>query len=77
MASAPRSLLLGRVLGCLRDHPHDTTPSWIAARLGDVGEDEVEVALQALAQDQLVLTAQGHWQLTRAGWRAAGPSPPD
>lgn len=77
MPSAPRSLLLRRVLGCLRDHPHDTTPGRIAARLGDVREAEVEVALHALAQDQLLMTAQGHWQLSRAGWRAAGPAPPD
>jgi hypothetical protein len=77
MVSVPRSLLLRRVLWCLRDHPHDTTPGRMAARLGDVGEAEVEVALRALAQDALVVTAQGHWQLARAGWRAAGPAPAD
>ncbi len=77
MTTEPRSLLLRRVLGCLRDHPHDTRPAWLAARLGDVSEDEVQVALHALGEDDLVLTADGHWQLSRAGFRAAGPRPVD
>ena len=73
--TAPRSILLGRVLGCLRDHPHDDTAVDVARRLGSIRPDEVHAALQALESDHLVLHAGDHWQLTRRGWQAAGPSP--
>ena len=66
--AAPRSILLRRVLGCLRDHCHDDTPDRIARRLGLVSPEIVEAALQALGEDGLVLGAAGHWQLTRRGW---------
>lgn len=37
--------------------------------------DDVQTALIALEHDELVMRAAGHWQLTLAGWRAAGPRP--
>jgi hypothetical protein len=69
---APRSVLLRSVLECLRDHPHDDTASGVATWLGWASVNDVEVALQALHRETLVMRAGEHWQLTRAGWRAAG-----
>jgi hypothetical protein len=73
----PRSVLLQRVLEALRDHPHDDTPARVAARLGNVGEEEVVAALAALLEDGLVMRAEPHWQLTLRGWQAAGRGLPD
>ncbi len=73
--TAPRSHLLLAVLGCLRDHPHDTTPERIARRLGALSAVDVAAALQALLAEQLVITAVGHWQLSHRGFRAAPPDP--
>lgn len=73
--AAPRSVLLRRVLGCLRDHCHDDTPDRIAQRLGLVSPEVVEAALRALEEDVLVLSAGGHWQLTRRGWEALARDP--
>jgi len=73
--STPRSQLLQAVLGCLRDHPHDTTPERIAERLGELPAPDVAAALQALLAEQLVITAVGHWQLSHRGFQAAPPDP--
>ncbi len=62
-------------MGCLRDHPHDTTPERIARRLGALSTLDVAAALQALLAEQLVITAVGHWQLSHSGFRAAPPDP--
>ena len=67
----PRSVLLDRTLECLRDHCHDNTAENIAQRLGRVGPETVDVALQALEQDGFVVRAGCYWQLTRRGWEAA------
>jgi len=69
---APRSDLVRRVLGSLRDHPHDDTVSTLTRRLGLVGADAVAAALTVLEQDHLVTHARGHWQLTRDGWMISG-----
>lgn len=66
-----RSDLLRRVLGCLRDHPHDNTAERVSARLGLFDVHAAEAALQALQSDSLVNEAGGHWTLTRRGWTAA------
>jgi hypothetical protein len=73
--NVPRSALLLSVLECLRDHPHDDTAGRVARRLGWATMDDVQTALIALEHDELVMRAAGHWQLTLAGWRAAGPRP--
>jgi hypothetical protein len=73
--AVPRSILLRRVLGCLGDHCHDDTPERVARRLGLVSSEVVEAALQALEADGLVLSAGGHWQLTRRGWETLGRDP--
>ena len=73
-----RSDLLRRVLGCLRDHPHDDTVDEIARRLGLVSPDAVLAAVTALEQEELVMRAGEHWSLTRHGWvvaRADDPRP--
>ena len=67
----PLSDLLRRVLGCLRDHPHDDTPARVTRRLGLVTPDAVEAALAALEHDRLVMHAGEHWSPTRTGWKAA------
>jgi hypothetical protein len=66
-----RSELLRRVLGCLRDHPHDDTAARVSARLGLFDEDAAAAALQALESDSLVTVANDHWSLTRRGWSVA------
>lgn len=66
-----RSELLNRVLGCLRDHPHDNTPERMSARLGLFDVDAASAALQALELDSLTQSAGGHWSLTRQGWQLA------
>jgi hypothetical protein len=68
---APRSDLVRRVLGSLRDHPHDDTIERVTTRLGLVDADAVQAALAVLEQDRLVNAAGGHWQLTQSGWRLA------
>ena len=75
MISPPRSDLLRRVLGCLRDHPHDDTVDRIARLLGMPAED-VEVALKALAEDGLVRETRTHWVLSRSGWASARADDP-
>jgi hypothetical protein len=67
----PPSALLQAVLGSLRDHPHDSTPTLIARRLGAFSERDIAAALEALHVDGLVATAAGHWQLSHNGWKAA------
>jgi hypothetical protein len=74
--SSLRSDLVRRVLGCLRDHPHDDTVARIASRLGFVERDAVEAALEVLSQDGLARRADDHWALTRAGWDASRPQDP-
>jgi hypothetical protein len=69
--TGPRSILLQRVLGCLRDHCHDNTAEGIARRLGMISLDLVDAALQALEADRLVISDGPHWQLTRDGWASA------
>jgi hypothetical protein len=69
--SSLRSDLLRRVLGCLRDHPHDDTVAGVARRLGFVDHDAVDAALQVLEQERLARHAGEHWQLTRRGWETA------
>jgi len=71
----PRSDLLRRVLGCLRDHPHDDTADHIA-RLLSMPADDVQVALTALAEDGLVGETRTHWVLTRNGWVSARADDP-
>ena len=71
----PRSDLLRRVLGCLRDHPHDDTVEQIS-RLLTVAPDTVEVALAALEQSGLARQARTHWSLSRQGWATARADDP-
>jgi hypothetical protein len=73
--SLPRSDLLRRVLGCLRDHPHDDTVGRIG-RLLEIPAQDVAVALTALAEDGLVGETRGHWVLSRRGWAAARADDP-
>jgi hypothetical protein len=67
----PRSELLNRVLGCLRDHPHDNTPERMSARLGLFDVAAATAALQALEEESLAQSAGEHWSLTRQGWIVA------
>lgn len=76
LVSIPRSDLLRRVLGCLRDHPHEDTVYGVTLRLGVVSADAVEAALTALGDESLVTRAGDHWQLTRSGWAAAHADDP-
>jgi hypothetical protein len=69
--STLRSDLVRRVLGCLRDHPHDDTVERVVRRLGFVERDAADAALQVLEQDGLTRHAGVHWQLTRRGWEIA------
>ena len=74
MSGIPPSSNAGRaasVLASLRDHPHDDTPVALAARIGLDDVADAARALEALREAGLVLTADGHWQLSRCGWRAA------
>jgi hypothetical protein len=72
-----RSDLVRRVLGCLRDHPHDDTVQRIVRRLGFVEDDAVAAALELLREDGLTRSADEHWALTTAGWEAARRQNPD
>jgi len=74
---APRSDLVRRVLGSLRDHPHDDTIDSLTGRLGLVAADAVSAALTVLEQDRLVTHALGHWQLTHDGWTVSGEDATD
>jgi DNA-binding IclR family transcriptional regulator len=67
---------LRRVLGCLRDHPHDNTVARVARRLGFVEPEAVEAALEVLMQDGYVRRAGEHWALTRGGWDVARSQAP-
>jgi hypothetical protein len=68
----PRSMLVTWVLRCLAEHPHDTTATMIAARLGELGDPPaVEAALEALREEHLVDRAGAHYALTTSGWAAA------
>ena len=71
-----RSDLVRRVLGCLRDHPHDDTGPAITRRLGFVEPEAVEAALEILVDESLARRADGHWQLTRRGWELARADDP-
>jgi hypothetical protein len=71
----PRSDLLRRVLGSLRDHPHDDTVDEIA-RLLSLAPDTIEVALVALEEDGLARHARTHWTLSRTGWASARADDP-
>ena len=75
--SSLRSDLVCRVLGCLRDHPHDDTVARLTRRLGLVEPDAVEAALEILRMDGLARSAGVHWQLTRRGWQLARERDPD
>lgn len=59
-----------RVLGSLRDHPHDDTALRIARLLG-LAPPNINEALAVLERDYLVAGAGEHWQLTRRGWQTA------
>lgn len=72
----PRSDLLRRVLGCLRDHPHDDTVGRITTLLDVISTDAIEAALDALESDGLVMHAGEHWSLTGSGWSAARADEP-
>ena len=72
----PRSELLNRVLGCLRDHPHDNTPELLSARLALFDVEATTAALRALEMDSLTHSAGEHWSLTRQGWIAARADEP-
>ena len=76
VAGLLRSVLVLRVLGCLRDHPHDNTAARVARRLGTVDVGVVEAALVTLDGDGLAMHADGHWSLTRRGWTAARADEP-
>jgi hypothetical protein len=67
----PSSILGQRVVGCLREHPHDDSPASLARRLDLAAPDAIDAALLALEHDGLVFHAGAHWQLTYAGWAAA------
>jgi DNA-binding IclR family transcriptional regulator len=69
--TAPRSDLVRRVLGCLRDHPHDDTIPEIVRRLGFVEPEAVEAALEVLREQGFVRRAKAHWALTTDGWDTA------
>ena len=71
----PRSDLLRRVLGSLRDHPHDDTVDRVAVLLA-LPQDEVRVGLTALADDDLVRQTRSHWVLSRDGWLSARADDP-
>jgi hypothetical protein len=71
----PRSDLLRRVLGALRDHPHDDTADRVAALLS-LPRDDVQVALTALAEDGLVRQTRSHWVLSRDGGASARADDP-
>jgi hypothetical protein len=73
--SIPRSDLLRRVLGSLRDHPHNDTVDQVAVLLR-LPEDDVHVALTALAEDDLVRQTRSHWVLSRDGWASARADDP-
>jgi hypothetical protein len=75
VATVPRSDLLRRVLGALRDHPHDDTVDGIAKLLAMPPED-IEIALVALSEDGLVGETRTHWVLSRPGWVAARADDP-
>ena len=69
--ATPRSILLRRVLGCMRDHCHDDTAESIVRRLGLVSPEVVTAALEALEEERFVFSAGDHWQLTQRGWVVA------
>jgi hypothetical protein len=75
MLQTPRSDFLRRVLGSLRDHPHDNTADQIG-RLLDLPADDVEAALRSLEQEGLARAARTHWCLSHAGWVAARADDP-
>lgn len=60
-----------RVLAALGAHPHDDTPERIAALISGPRPEAgaIDAALERLRREGLVHTANGHWQLTRAGFR--------
>jgi DNA-binding IclR family transcriptional regulator len=58
------------VLRSLRDHPHHDTVGEVAAHTGGAASD-VARALRELRDAHMVQEADGHWQLTNSGWRAA------
>ena len=67
--------LLRRVLGSLRDHPHDDTVGQIAQLL-TLPADVVSVALQSLQEEGLAREARSHWSLSYSGWAAARADDP-
>jgi len=75
MLHTPRSDLLRRVLGSLRDHPHDSTVDQVARLLG-LPPDDVSVALRSLDEEGLAREARAHWSLSHAGWVAARADDP-
>jgi DNA-binding IclR family transcriptional regulator len=75
MLQTPRSDLLRRVLGSLRDHPHDNTVDQVA-RLLSLPADDVWVALRSLEEEGLAREARTHWCLSYPGWSAARADDP-
>jgi DNA-binding IclR family transcriptional regulator len=75
LTAGPRSDLLRRVLGALRDHPHDNTVEAIAVLL-TLPPETIADALGALREDGLVGEARGRWGLSRAGWSVARADDP-
>jgi len=75
MLQTPRSDLLRRVLGSLRDHPHDSTVEQVARLLSLPAEDAF-VALRSLEEEGLAREARAHWSLSHTGWAAARADDP-
>ena len=75
MSTTVRSAFLLRVLGALRDHPHDDSVQAVATLLA-VSETDALAALIALEQEGLVSHARDHWMLSRQGWATARADDP-
>ncbi len=67
MTPRPTSATTAAVLGVLYAHPHDDTPSAVAARAG-LPVREVVDALQELRDQGLAAAHGGHWQLSAGGF---------
>ena len=56
------------VLASMREHPHhDTLPELLTVVRAEGAA--LAQSLDRLRREGLVHTAEGHWQLTAAGWR--------
>jgi hypothetical protein len=60
----------GLVLATLRARPHhDTLPLLLDLLPAPVDGDAVAESLERLQRAGMLITADGHWQLTAMGWR--------